>query len=68
MTEIQKFEYLDNEKSFLDELKSILCNYLRAAIWWEKKKKKKKKKGKKRTQDLKVVSAIFLLVCFACLK
>ena len=32
-TEIQKFEYFDNEKSFLDEIKSIFCNYLRAVIW-----------------------------------
>ena len=32
-TEIQKFEYLDNEKSFLDEVKSIFRNYLRSAIW-----------------------------------
>ena len=31
-TEIQKFEYLDNEKSFLDEIKSIFRNYLRAVI------------------------------------
>ena len=35
-TEIQKFEYHDNEKNFLDEIKSIFCNYLRAAIWWKK--------------------------------
>ena len=33
---IQKFEYIDNEKSFLDEIKSIFCNYLRAVIWWKK--------------------------------
>ena len=32
-TEIQKFEYLDNEKSFLDEVKSIFPNYLRSVIW-----------------------------------
>ena len=31
--EIQKFEYLDNEKSFLDEIKNIFRNYLRAIIW-----------------------------------
>ena len=27
--EIQKIEYLKNEKSFLDEIKSILHNYLK---------------------------------------
>ena len=32
-TEIQKFEYLENKKSFLDEAKSIFHNYLRAIIW-----------------------------------
>ena len=26
-TEIQKFEYLENEKSFLDEIKSIFHNF-----------------------------------------
>ena len=35
---MQKFEYLENEKSFLDETKSIFHNYLR---------------GKQQTQDLK---------------
>ena len=29
--EIQKFEYLENAKSFLDEI-SIFCNYLRTTI------------------------------------
>ena len=33
---IQKSEYIDNEKSFLDEIKSIFCNYLRAVSWWKK--------------------------------
>ena len=32
-TEIQKFEYLENKKSFLDETKSFFHNYLKAAIW-----------------------------------
>ena len=27
--EIQKFEYLENENSFLDEIKSIFHNYLK---------------------------------------
>ena len=36
--EIQKLEYLDNEKSFLDEIKSIFHNYLRAITCWIKEK------------------------------
>ena len=31
--EIQKFEYLENENGFLDEIKSIFHNYLKAIIW-----------------------------------
>ena len=31
--ETQKFEYLENEKSFLDEIKIIFHEYLRAIIW-----------------------------------
>ena len=31
-TEIKKTEYLENVKSFLDEIKSFFNNYLRAAI------------------------------------
>ena len=31
--EIQKFEYLENERSFLEEIKSIFHNYLRTIIW-----------------------------------
>ena len=30
---IQKFEYLEKKKSFLDEIKSIFHNYLRANVW-----------------------------------
>ena len=33
-TEIQKIEYLANQKSFLDEI-SIFHTYLRAIIWFE---------------------------------
>ena len=29
-TETQKFEYLENKKSFLDEIKNIFHNYLQA--------------------------------------
>ena len=32
--EIQKFEYLENEKSFLGEIKNIFHSFWRAAIWW----------------------------------
>ena len=38
--DIQKLEYLDNKQSFLDEIKRIFPNFLRAVIWWEKKGKK----------------------------
>ena len=31
---MQKFEYLDNEKSFLDEIKNIFHKFWRAVIWW----------------------------------
>ena len=31
--EIEKFEYLENEKSSLDEIKSIFCDFLRVIIW-----------------------------------
>ena len=31
-SETQTFEYLENEKNFLDEVKSIFQNYLRAII------------------------------------
>ena len=33
-TEIQKCEYRKNEKSFLDEIRSIFRNYLMAIICW----------------------------------
>ena len=39
--EMQKFEYLENEKSFLDEIKRIFCSFWRVIIWWEKKIDKK---------------------------
>ena len=32
-TKIQKFEYLENEKSFLDEIKNIFHSFCRAIIW-----------------------------------
>ena len=35
--EIQKFEYLENKKSFLDEIKSIFHNFWRDIIWWKNK-------------------------------
>ena len=33
-----KMEYFEKEKSFLDEIKSIFQNLLRAMIWWKKRK------------------------------
>ena len=34
---MQTFEYLKNEKSFLDEIKSIFRSFWRAIIWWKNK-------------------------------
>ena len=34
---LYKFEYLDNEKSFLDEIKNIFHSFWRPIIWWENK-------------------------------
>ena len=34
--EIQKFEYLKIEKSFLDKVKGIVHNFLRAIVWQKK--------------------------------
>ena len=42
--ETQKIEYLEHEKGFLDEIKSIFHYFLRSIIWW--------RKEKYRTQDL----------------
>ena len=36
--EIQKFEYIKNEKSLLYEIKSIFHKYLGAVIWWKNEK------------------------------
>ena len=33
---IQKFEYLENEKSFLDEIKNISNSFWRNIIWWKR--------------------------------
>ena len=30
---MQKFEYFENEKSFLDQIKNIFHNFLRVIIW-----------------------------------
>ena len=35
-TNKQKFEYLENEKSFLDEIESIFHDHLEAIIWLKK--------------------------------
>ena len=37
---LQKFEYLENKKSFLDEIKNIFLSFWRAIIWWKKFDKK----------------------------
>ena len=36
--EIKKCEYLENEKTFLDEIKTIFHNYLWAIICWKNEK------------------------------
>ena len=36
-TEIQKFEYLENEKSFVDEIKIIFHSFWRPTIYWKNK-------------------------------
>ena len=35
---LQKFEYLENKKSFFDEIKNIFHSFWRAIIWWKNKK------------------------------
>ena len=35
---LQKFEYLENKKSFLDEIKNIFHSFGRAIIWRKNKK------------------------------
>ena len=35
---LQKFKYLENEKRFLDKIKSIFHDYLRAIIRWKHEK------------------------------
>ena len=35
--QIQKLEYLKNEKSYLDEIKSIFHSFWKAIIWWKNK-------------------------------
>ena len=34
---LQKFEYLENKKSFWDEVKNIFHSFCRAIIWWKNK-------------------------------
>ena len=36
--EIEKYEYLQNKKSFLDEIKNIFDSFLGAIIWFFQKK------------------------------
>ena len=32
--ETQKIKYVENKKSFLDEIKSIFHSFWRAIVWW----------------------------------
>ena len=34
---LQKFEHLENEKSFFDEIKNMFHSFWRAIIWWKSK-------------------------------
>ena len=34
---LQKLKYLDNEKSFFNEIKNIFYSFWRAVIWWKNK-------------------------------
>ena len=34
---IQKIEYLENDKSFLDEIKNTFHSFWRANVWWKNK-------------------------------
>ena len=34
---LQKFEYLENKKSFFDEIKDTFHSFARAIIWWKNK-------------------------------
>ena len=51
--EIQIFEYLENEKTFSDEIKSIFHSFLRAIIWWRIKVFKKIANTSFKTEQLK---------------
>ena len=37
---LQKSEYFQNEKSFLDQIKSTFHSFWRAIIWWKRNDKK----------------------------
>ena len=49
---IQKCEYLENEKSFLDEIKSIFHSFWRTIIWWKKIKNSALKFSDKTKSDI----------------
>ena len=34
---LEKYEYLENKKSFLDEIKNIVHSFWRAITWWKNK-------------------------------
>ena len=44
---IQKIEYPESEKSFLDEVKNIFDSFWRAIIWWKKADKEQRIKALK---------------------
>lgn len=44
---MQKFECIENKKSFIDEIKSNFHNYSRTIIWYKKKNSRHKLEGSK---------------------
>ena len=52
---LQKFEYLENEKNFLDEIKNTFHGFWRAMFWWKNKTLIKKQ----RTQPLTFLVLLF---------
>ena len=58
---LQKCEYLEDEKSFFDEIKNIFYNFWRAINWWKNKnlkKKNKKKNSRHKLQFLRVNTCV----------
>ena len=57
--EIQKMEYLENEKSFSNEIKNIFYSFWRAIIWWKMKILEKKADASLFKQVLQVIDILW---------